>query len=814
MNYFISKKKLLIVVALVSSTTVMSQTFSEGVIKGNLIDASQNGPVSSTVVLKRAPDSSLYKTALSDKLGYFIFNGVLKGLYILEVKSLGYETNTIKNLLIDETKSVLEFKDLQLLPRSMVLNEVTVKAEVPFIERTNDRIIVNIENQITMEGNSMLEVMDKLPGVQVNQDGQITLNGKSGVSIFIDGRATHLSQRDVANLLRGTTSATVQKVEIMSNPSADFDASNSGGVINIIRKKNKNDGLSGNINLRYGQWRYAKYNGGLNLAYKKGKFNFFLNNSYDFNDTYRASDAITDLFNQNILTAEYISDNYHRRTFKTYSSTFGIDYTLSKKTSLSLLTQGYFSLFDNTSESFSDIFNSAKIKNAGYGFLNNSLDHTNNYSSSLRLTHTLDTTGKKFTIDGDYATYFNNSDQFISNAINNALGVIVSNSDILLDQNGKLNIYSGKFDYYHPVSKTLSLSTGMKSSFIFSTNKSDFYNIISQKNTIDMLNSNHFDYSENINAIYLHLNKTYKKLSAQIGLRGEYTRGQGQQLLTGEDVTQNYFKLFPSTSFGYKINQNNRINLKFSKRIDRPAYANLNPLQRFINSTNYTQGNPELKPQIAYNAELAYSFKNAYFITASYSRYIKFISNWIFTDAGNTITVSKPVNFRNFDFYNVDISHTKKLSAWLSTSNSLTLYYRIFKGSNNYKLDGGSAPSFFYFSNNNLRFNDKVSGEVSFRYFHKSSDGLTSYNTRNNLSVGLRSLLFNKQGSISLNISDIFFMDNFKWITTTEKVNEHWDVKNETRAVRLNFSYRFGKTQSNARANTGSDEEKRRTTTN
>src|SRR4051812_31309204 len=257
-----------------------SARFNGGTIKGTLLDDKKAPQPYSTVVLNNASDSTLYKGEITNEKGEFVFENVKEGDFYVQIKVIGFKKIDSKKFTVSSESSTIDLGTFVSEPASTELGAVTVKGDRPFIERQADKLVVNIENSIVQTGSSIMEVMEKLPGVLVNQDDQISLKGKQGVIILIDGKQTGLSGSDLANMLKGLPSNSIQKIEIITNPSSKYDAAGNAGIINIVMKKNRQQGFNGNITAGYGQGRYGKFNSSLSLNYKNKWYNLFLNYSY------------------------------------------------------------------------------------------------------------------------------------------------------------------------------------------------------------------------------------------------------------------------------------------------------------------------------------------------------------------------------------------------------------------------------------------------------------------------------------------------------------------------------------------------------
>ncbi|MCW3105239.1 MAG: TonB-dependent receptor [Bacteroidetes bacterium] len=804
------KTRILFLLFFTASQCLSAKEFEGGSIKGILADQ-QNNPIPfATVILKNSSDSSLYKGEITNEKGEFNFENIKEGSFFLQVHMTGFEQLN-RPLEMHSTSPVLDLGTITLAPASKELQTVTVAAERPFIERQIDKTVVNIENSIVQTGSSIMEVMEKLPGVMVDQDGNISLKGKQGVIIMIDGKPTVLSGQDLANMLRGMPSSSIQKIEIITNPSAKYDAAGNAGIINIIMKKNRRDGFNGNVSTGYGLGRYAKYNGSLSLNFKKKWYNLFLNYSYSNRKGFNNLVLNRKFYEGDTLNTVFETDDYIIFPFSTHTPRLGADFYLSKKTTLSVLGTGVINQFQPSANNHTDIYDGHHNRVSSYDFINASHDQWFNYSLNAELKQQFDTTGKELTVDLDYARYWNITDQLFTTTSRDGSDSTLGTTYLTGKQNGMLTLYSLKADYTNPLKNNAKLDAGLKSSYVSSNKNAEFYNRTNSGDAFDSLRSSHFLYSENINAAYLNFSKEFKKISLQLGLRTEHTAANGRQLMNGRSFTRNYVQVFPTAFFDFKLNKDHDINLSAGRRIDRPGYDQMNPFKRLIDATTYSEGNPYLRPQLTYNTELTYSYKSMFFATASYSLTTDNITDVLIQDSETRTTVQTIVNLNKFNYYSLNLSFSKRLAKWWTTNTSLLSYYGVYTGTiNKYTINQG-IPSFYINTSNSFSIMDGFSAEVSFEYNYKNLYGVTLIKPNSNLTLGLQKSILKKRGTITLNVSDVFWNAYPSGITDFGNVNENWTAVRDTRVVNLNISYKFGDGKgSRMRRNTGADDEKSR----
>jgi hypothetical protein len=801
-------KRIFCLFILIATTNAYSQS-PAGTAKGSLTETSGSPVPFSPLMLKKSSDSVLYKGEMSNELGEFTIEKIQPGEYFLEINATGFAKKYIAVSVQDSV--TYDLGKIVLDQKSTELNTVSVVAEKPFIERQADKTVVNVENSIVQAGSSLLEVMEKLPGVLVDQDGQIAVKGKQGVVVMIDGKPSVLSGQDLANLLRGIPSSGVQKIEIITNPSAKYDAAGNAGIINIVMKRNRLAGFNGSISTGYGQGRYSKYNAAISLNYKKDWYNLFFNYSYANRKGFNNLMLNRKFYEGDTLNTVFETDNYIVFPFVTHTPRLGADFNLSKKTTLSLLGSGVANSFEPYANNHTDILNGAGSKVSSYDFRNDSDDNWYNYSGNAQLNTQLDTAGQELRFDLDYARYWNNTDQLFTTTTKNASDSVTATDYLVGAQHGNLYLYSGKLDYTLPLKKSTKFEAGIKSSYVSSDNNMEFFNRISGEDLFDSARSSHFLYSENINAAYVNFNKQFEKLTVQLGLRAEQTIAKGEQVLDGQNFSRSYEQLFPTAFIDYKLSEKHGLNLSLGRRIDRPGYEQMNPFKRLIDATTYSEGNPYLLPQLTYNTELTYSYDNTFFATAGYSITTQNITDVLIQDAASRTTVQTIVNINEFNYYSLNLSYSKRLTKWWNTNTSILSYYGIYTGTiNNFNIDQGT-PSFYFSTNNSFSIVDGFSMECSFNYNYKMLYGVTTMNPNSNLTIGAQKTFNKKRGTITLNCTDIFWKAYPSGVTDFGNVNESWTSKRDTRVVNLTISFKLGKGQgARMRRNTGADEEKSR----
>lgn len=808
----------LVLACVLSASTAMAQTAAKiaGVVKDE-----QGKPLqSATVSLLREKDSSLVKVAVTDVAGQYEFIGK-PGRYKISVVLVGYAKSTSAGF--DFSTTDVNMPVLSLSPSAREMNEVVVQTKKPFIETKIDKTVVNVEASPSSAGASAMDILEKSPGISVNSDGAISLRGKAGVIVMLDGKPTYMSSTDLANLLKNMPASALDQVEIMTNPSARYDASGNSGIINIKTKKGKNNGFNGNFTLggTVGLFNpsgvlYAipKSQNSFNFNYRNNKFNFFGNYNPNY---FRGRTELT--INRNFYNAGTLDGSSvlsSKMKFGNFNQTLklGVDYQADKKNLFGVVVSGF--VFDGhpTPTSTSVLKDKNGNVQSTLESLTNNNTHLRNFNGNLNWKHNFDSAGRELTADFDYVTYRNVSDLLLTTNAYNSTGASVG-APILLRGNlpSNIDILSLKADYTHPL-KNGRLEAGFKSSLVRNDNLVDYARQLNDKSWVPDARSNHFVYDENINAAYLNINKQFKKWTVQGGLRLENTIAKGTQVSNDSTFKRNFTNLFPSLFVSYGFDKNNQLTASYSRRITRPNYQDLNPFTYFLDSLTYRVGNPYLLPQFTQNYELSYAFKSKFIFTFNYNNTSNVISQILKQNSASKITYNTSENIAKFTNFGLSITAPATFTTWWNASFFTNIYNNHYTGVYNADPIDISFTSFMVNVTNNFTLNKKkgLSGEISGFYRHKSVEQLTLIEPVYQMSIALQKQIMQGKGTLRLNVRDPFAWQKFRATVNYSDIDLKQTTYPDVRQVTATFTYRFGKSAQTAprRRTTGAQEEQNR----
>ena len=798
------KIKNLLALIVFTALSFASNAQNANKISGIIKDGNEKTIESATISLLKAADSAVVKVAVADKTGAYHFENIAAGKYLVHVTATGHDAGFSSLLDVKESDVVIEVPAITLQPATKSLGNVVVTSKKPLIEQKIDRMVINVEASVTNVGASALEVLEKSPGITVDKDGNISLKGKQGVVVLIDGRPSYLSGPDLANMLRSMTSAQLDQIEIMTNPPAKFDAAGNSGVINIKTKKNKQFGYSGSVTAVYGQGRYPRNNESFNFNYRNGKVNLFTNLSYNQSKRFNDLSIQRNIRDKNTkhLLRYFDQEAKMHNEWRSFNAKVGMDYFASKNTTLGVVFNGYSNPgeFGNRNTTFiSDANGLLMSETRATADFN---QHWKNFGTNLNFRHVLDTNGQELTADFDYLTYSSTNEMELSNYYFDAFGNTMEKPDTLLGSlPQKIDILSGKIDYMLPLKKGMKFEAGLKSSFVKTDNNANYDSLINNQVVHDYKRSNYFIYEENINAAYVNLSTPLgKKISAQLGLRLENTNAKGNQVTTGDTFDRNYTQLFPTAFFQYKASEKHNIGLNYGRRIRRPNYHSLNPFIEFIDRYTYEQGNPYLKPQFSHNIELSHTYKGKLTTTLNYTN-TKDIIQQVIEQNENGIdsnkTYVKQANIAKQRQYGIAVNSSNEITKWWSSNIYFNLSNNYFEGIVNGNYVTLDATMYMVNSSQQFKFAKTWNAELSGFYRSGGVEGVIVFKPMGMVSMGVGKQIFKNKGSVKLNVRDVFFTQRFRASSKYGNVDAAFQNQNDSRVASLSFSYRFSKGKAN-----------------
>lgn len=773
--------------------SLYAQDAVKGVISGAVSDEKNEAQQSVIVNLLRASDSVIVKITLSEKDGSFIFENIPAGSYLVSASKKGVPGIMHGPVIISSGQPAVNGIQIRFKVATTQQETVTVTGQRPLVERKIDRIILNVENSPLAIGNTALDVIGRAPGVSVDNEGRISLKGKQGVNVMIDGKPTYLSQTDLANMLRATDGGNIQSIEIITNPSAKYDASGNSGIINIKMKKNRALGTNGSLSLGSGWGEKYKANTGLTINHRNKKFNLFA--SYNFLYNKRPQDMTIDRLNEAASGKTYLSqEGSSIREYANNSAKAGIDYTVSPLATLGFMLTGYGNKTQYNSNDQTRIGAIRQAADSTLATVSNGTSRFRNYAANINYKAKLDSQGKKeLSIDLDYSR-FNNKDIYNYDSYLRRTAFPLNDTAMIRNITPSLiTIYSLKADYTYPVNGG-HMEMGVKASYIRTDNNFNSDSLINfewQRSAA----SNHFVYDENVNAAYLNYYKEFGDTKIQAGLRAEQTNSKGNSLTLRKVVNRSYLNLFPTFYVSRAFGEDHELTFSYGRRVNRPNYEHLNPFVYFIDRYTFREGNPFLTPQFSNMVGLYYTYKSQYTASFEVNRTTDVITQVLLQDTAAKTLFQTNQNLASEIEYNFNLNIPVKVTKWWTSTNDITAFYLGYKTPNlmGAKFSSGRT-GLLVNSNNAFTLTPSLRMEVVADYKSPLVLGTVEMSKPQFfVDMGVNYLFPKKRSSIKFSVSDVFNTLEQHLASVIPAVNYNIFQKNETRVFRLTYTYRFGR---------------------
>lgn len=679
------------------------------------------------------------------------------------------------------------------------LAAIVVTSKKPFIEQQIDKTVVNVQADITAIGSSAFEILQKAPGISITSEDVINMSGKAGVNVMIEGRPTQMGSKELAAFLRSMPGSNIDKIELITNPSARFDAQGNAGIINIRLKKNKIKGTNGNISLGYTQQQHYRSNGSFSINHRTGKLNAFanvgVNNNLQYTNGSINRNVIVGNLTKNFTNTRVDIDRNVSTNIRT-----GFDLFLNKKSTIGFL-------FNTNSNR--NPFNTPGITNiSSNGKLDSSLATTNDnlyknhrYNTNLNYKYE-DTLGNELNVDADY-TYFKNTN--LTNLSTTYLDNASSKYNYTandLDVATNIKIYALKIDYTKQLKKiNAKIETGIKLSNVATSNNLYATALAGTNMKADTSRSNLFEYKENIYAAYANFGQKIKKFEYQIGLRAENAVVTGNSVdlrkASIKNPDTNYVNLFPSAFVSYKINDKNMFALSYSKRINRPDYQAMNPFETIYDIYTSERGNPYLKPQFTNNYELKYTYRYALNIAIGYN-HTKDYSQTITTQTGEKTTATQD-NIGSLDNAYLNISAPLPITKWWEGYANVTGFLNHYKGVLPSGILNEKTLGLNYYIQQNFKLGKGWSTQLSSWFNAGTKEAIFKTAAFGSVDFGVKKMILKEKGSVRLAVNDVFNTQRYKQTVQFGNMDFSYLRKWESRGIRLQFTWAFGKSKYQAR---------------
>ena len=775
-------------------------------VSGTVID-SENNPIEfANVIILSEDESEVLKGTSTDDNGFFSIVNLEEATYVLKISYIGFEGFDQKIIL----RGNLDLQTIQLNEVSEHLDEVSIIAKKPTIKREADRLVFNIEQTALVEGN-MLQVLKSTPGVLVIGD-EITVKN-SNPTVYINNRKVNLSSDDLNQLLEGSSANSIKSVEVITNPSARYDAE-SGVVINIIMTKNLVTGYRGSVFTNYTQGVFPRYNAGTSHFFKNEDISLNVNYSYSKDKINReGDDTVNFLDNSNNLDQSWRSFTNRNTWSETHNLNTNFDYFINDKNTLSLSSNVLYLPYFKYK-----IDNNTIITDDNGNFLSrftaDNLSRDNKYNLAFDIDFNHKFTKGELVVNAHYTTYNYERNQGVISNFFDANNTFQNASAFNTNNNQDTNIFAGKIDYSLPINESSNFETGLK--FSSTNTESDItqfdVDLNTGNETVDVLNSDAFNYDERIFAGYVNYDLNTEKWSINAGLRAEQTNIDGVSPLTNITNTQDYLEWFPNASLQYNISDNYNAYINYKRSIARPSYAALNPFQFFLNDNYVVTGNPFLVPTFTDHFVVGTNITDYFTFEAYYKNYDGAISEIPRQNNATNVIEYISVNFDKtvefgFDFI-TNFNVTNRWSVFAVTS-----FYN-FEEETNFGLGFVKQDQWSNYSelqnSVTLLKDNSLNISCALTWVGKNLQGFQIVENRFFSELAISKTILKKQGTLSLSVSDIFNQHDFDLSTKYQNQFNTQFVDVDDRYVRLGFRYKFGNTKLNSNVRAIDTEERDR----
>jgi hypothetical protein len=763
-----------------------------------------------TVTLHRAADSVVVKTEFSDQLGAFRLEAAT-GRYLVSVAQVGFMRYWSPAFELPATGWALPGVKLA-ASQATALKEVHVSARKPLFERQADRTVVNVADSPLSAGATALDVLARSPGVTVDAADNLGLRGRQGLLVVIDGKRTPLTGAELADYLRALPAEQLQSIELITNPPAQFDAQGGAGVIAINLKKDQRQGTNGSANASYGRGVYGKFTGGLSLNHRHNRINAY--GTYAYTDrTIFLRLAISRQYSaspgqpaaSSMLTTEQLP---HLRS---HTGKVGLDVALSKRTLLGASVSGLASQTDISTDNATRLFGPTGELTSRYTSTADQDLRRPSGSANVNLRHAFadSATAAALTLDADVGRYSTTRLLVLSTSFAEPA---LPASFLSGDQHSDLIIRALKADFSQPLPRRMRLDAGAKVTRITSDNNVLFVRTENGVSAPVAAISTDFRYEENVNAAYVSMRGTAPNTTFQAGLRVEQTNTLADVL--GENSRErHYAQLFPSATVQRTLSERHALGLALARRIDRPSYGQLNPLRSYIDATSYSSGNPDLVAQTSYNVELTHTYRQKFAASLAYALTDNPILNVSQPSPdGGRLVVRRDVNLATQHYYALTLTAPLELAKWWTLYANGVFYYSRFIGTlAGTDLDRGQE-AFNLTANSSFTLPHGWAADLNGVYESREKYGFDALTDRGQVSVGIQKSLWNKQGTLRLNVADIFYTLPVSSTATYDNFSETFYRRQDTRVATAAFTYRFGNSKVTAarKRAAGAEDELRR----
>ena len=783
---------------LTTHPSLRAQNNEKTLIKGLITDKSLKPIIHVSVLLFQIKDSSLVKGSLTDANGKFSFSNIPFGKYYISASMLQYQTASSSMVIIDGEHTNLTVPSMVLQSETNQLEAVVVLAKKPLFEQKIDRMVINVSNSITSAGSTVLEVLERSPGVMVNkQNNSLSMNGKNGVVVMINGKINRIPMSAIVQMLAGMSADNIEKIELITTPPSNFDAEGNAGYINIFLKSNSQFGTNGSYTITGGYSKHDIEEASFNINHRKDKINLYADLSFSRPHSLQVFEFYSKSFNKKD-TIESASVATRDIVDLYYSGKLGLDYQINKKTNIGIFLSGFDSKFSNNSDNIGTITKNNHL-DSSLIIVNNEVHDLYNLSGNINVQHLI-AADEKLMFNANYDYYNDKDPNSYSNSYYDKLGNYLFNQRLISTKKTPIQVWVETLDYSKKLSSKIDMETGLKSS------SSKFENDVSVDTIINNGLKNNksltgkFNLTEKVLAAYAAFNVVLsEKTKIKIGLRYEYTISNLSSLIQQNIVDRKYGNFFPSIFFSRKIDNDHSVNISYSKRITRPTFTDMAPFQIFFDPHTFISGNAAIQPSITDAVGISYAAKKK-ILSISYSYDANPIANFTPSiDSVSHTTTYASTNQRSQHNITSSLSLPIVVNKWWNMQNNISFTWQYLNAiivnapvqleHANYTLS--STHSFSLPKNFSL--------EISGNYFSKALSGVFIVSEWGMVNGGIQKKFPKKRSALRFNVSNML---------NTMVFNSSIDLKEQNLIAKANLRFAYPAFKISFTKNFGNDKVK------
>ena len=780
-------KKLIFLLFLFSPIAIYSQNKS---IEGQILDPNK-APISFVnILLYENEGSQTIAGTTTNEMGFFNIDNLEEKEYFLEIRMIGF--TTISKTINPSKNNKLGI--ITLTESTEELGEAVISVKSPSIKKEPGKLIFNVENTSLSTG-STFNLLKKTPGILVIGN-EISIKNTKPV-IYLNDKRVYLSSTELASLLKSVDASDIKSIEVITNPSAKYDAE-AGAVLNIVSSKTISIGYKGSFNTTYEQAVFSKYMFSTSHSYKNDWLNVSGNYSFSPRKDYKQDDNFTRFFKPDETTKSIWESDFNKTT-KSYAHQGNIifDFRLNDKNSISFSTTAFVSpdkKFNNNVTG--EIYNAQRMLDSTFITASSFKNTTSNLSFNLEHQVSLGEKESRLTTSLNYINYDREQSQNLNTDYFTPSEDLLNTVRFFTDADQDTEIFTGQSDFKTTISEG-DFETGLKYTSIETASGLDFFNI--ENNTPEFIDalSDVFIYKESIYAGYFNYLKKWDQWSLTVGLRGEYTDVDGDSKSLGIVNTQEYFNVFPSGELLYSKNDENTFGLSYRRSVERPRYQSLNPFSYFITDNIISRGNPNLIPTIKNKYMFSFTHKNKWFFEAYYIYKKNPLAILTFQDNVNNNLQNIDTNIINDINYSLDIMYSSSINSWWYLWVYTSAYYlenEFFALASDQETYSNNTFGLYaqMYSGLTLSKDKSFSSDVTLKYISNMIEGSFDYKNQFNLSISFRKSFWNNKASVSAGVNDIFNTNNVPLSSKYYNQDNSYFANLESRLFRLGFVYYFG----------------------